>query len=294
MKRSFTLIELLVVIAIIAILAAMLLPALQQARERAQSAKCVSNLKQMLNVGNIYLGDNNNFWPVANCPGPGSFGTTYCYGSWVSRLAFAKYLPPFKSLGARTPGHPTWIYCPTTGIKLTDSAFKDQSKWYYDIQIYASIYNNGAGYGAQAYDRTWGISFNSAGYAIGHYNGNNTEICNDNVPPSQRVWFTDGKSRFSGIQRQQLYSTLAAYSNKDANRNYNCLNLTHSGRANIATQAGSVTAVDMNSMTDYYVPATNKVNGLPFYYSNQIRTYTTPDMEGSDLDSNSDGCAKVE
>lgn len=64
MKKGFTLIELLVVIAIVAILAAILLPALETARERARATTCLNNLKQISTAWFIYTEDYDGWTPA--------------------------------------------------------------------------------------------------------------------------------------------------------------------------------------------------------------------------------------
>jgi prepilin-type N-terminal cleavage/methylation domain-containing protein len=62
-RQGFTLIELLVVVAIIAVLAAMLLPVLARAKEKARSAQCMDNLRQWGLAYRMYADDNNDFLP---------------------------------------------------------------------------------------------------------------------------------------------------------------------------------------------------------------------------------------
>lgn len=110
-EMSFTLIELLVVIAIIAILAAMLLPALNQAKGKAQSIRCSANIKELNNYFLQYANDYDGYPPPGQLPNSSGTGTVYWPDAGNSRGYASYYLKlPYRAT-AEKPG--TILDCPS-------------------------------------------------------------------------------------------------------------------------------------------------------------------------------------
>lgn len=109
---AFTLIELLVVIAIIAILAAMLLPSLAKAKERANRARCGSNLRQVGIAMRLYADDNRDRLPEVK-------GTSY----WPWDLPNATVTNLLRTGMQRHV-----LYCPSAVIQDNDTLYSDWSR----------------------------------------------------------------------------------------------------------------------------------------------------------------------
>ena len=246
LNKSFTLIELLVVIAIIAILAAMLLPALQQARARAMSTRCVGNLKQCCTIVQQYMDDHDGFW-----------NTQRGVPSWLWGLWGGKYIGNGGGVAQnqRFTAYKNWlgaggdpqILCPSTTLQTNSRNSYPQA--------YGSQYkhNNDGQYGGTGYKPLAGPF--RRGYKLRAGSFTKDKLINISLSPSQRVLLADSASQWSEGAAFRQNANLYVYDDENPSeftQSTGQLFPVHSGRVNLSTLGGSVASVDIEILRNEY------------------------------------------
>jgi len=250
-KKRFTLIELLVVIAIIAILAAILLPALQSARARAQSSSCVSNLKNLGAYASLYVGDNRNLWPTTSTTTIASSKVTEIKNFlWPTCLIYGKYTPDWRLNGdlKKRQYVSSMIYPDNDAYRCPSIAFCTNKGLFNQFtvpQTYATpLFYEGR---SAAHGHCLNLS---APRLNDVWKSGSTVYDEITSSPSSRIWLADAtytESKYPYYARGGFHPWATATLTSGS-----VLTNPHNGRLNILTHSGGVVGVGGDDLREYY------------------------------------------